>query len=636
MMPRAAQSSVPGPTIAIDGRGVLRESSVGLARSMDLRTTLEGEPPPAPVPPSRPVRFPLRAKLAAFAGLLLVAHIVAVGWAALRLTSETVIVAQRELQTAILETIMRDVEAELAQAHDGLDAIGRTIVDESLDEDARISLAKVLVESNEVLDHAFLYTPAGTDPLPISEPTAAHLRPPVPLPQALRDEATLRNIATGPVVVDPAHADGPRVPVVLPIRHGGEVTGFVVSLVPLAGIQSRVTDTASAYFAEMPDALFVVDEQLRILAHPDPARAHALESAAHEPMLAGFEPGALRNQLSATGERTRADGSRVVGTAIGMESRPWALVAQVPADIAYAPIIKMRQVVLITVSVAAIVALVAAFVLARRITSPLSQLSRFASDIARRDFTTRVSIHTSDELAVVGRAMSQAAADLQQSEQRIRKELEIRSDLGRYLPAELVDKVVRREQDMELGGQRREITVMFADVVAFTPLTEKLPPEQVVQILNELFTIVTEIVFRHHGTVDKFIGDCVMAIWGAPTAQPDHAARAVEAAEEIISWLEVGNASWEEKYGVSVRIAIGINSGEAVVGNVGSESRMEYTAIGTTVNLAARLEAIARPQQILISEATAKLAGEGFQLVPAGERTIAGHSEPLCLYEVIG
>jgi adenylate cyclase len=602
---------------------------------MDLRTTVQGEPPPSPALPSAPVRFPLRAKLAAFAGLLLVAHIVAVGWAALRLTSETVTDAQRGLQTAILEAVTRDIEAELAQAHDGLDAIGRTVVDESLDVDTRLTLAKLLVESNEVLDNALLYTADGTEPEPIVEPTAAHVRAPDPLPEALRNEAIERNVATGSAVVDPAHTEGPRVPVVMPIRFRGEVTGFVVSLVPLTGIQRRVELTATANFAQLPDALFVVDEQLRILAHPDPARARVLESAAHEPILAGIEPGALRNQISTTGEHTRADGSRVVGTAIGMESRPWALVAQVPAEVAYAPITAMRRVVLVTVAVAAAVALVAAFLLARRITSPLGQLSRFASDIARRDFSSRVTIETSDELAVVGRAMSQAAADLQQSERTIRRELEIRSDLGRYLPAELVDKVVKREQDMELGGQRREITVMFADVVAFTPLTEKLPPEQVVQILNELFTIVTEIVFRHGGTVDKFIGDCVMAIWGAPTAQPDHAARALEAAEEIVSWLEVGNASWEQKYGVSVRIAIGINSGEAVVGNVGSESRMEYTAIGTTVNLAARLEAIARPQQILISEATARSAGEGFQLVPAGTRTLDGHSEPLCLSELI-
>ncbi len=579
-----------------------------------------------------PVRFPLRAKLAAFAGLLLVAHIVAVGWAAMRNTTNTVETAQQELQIAILETIAQDIEAELAQAHNGLDGIGRAVVDESLDVEARMSLAKILVESNEVLDNALLYTAEGTLPEPILEPSAKSLVPPPTLSPDLRTEAEQRNVATGSAEIGP---DGPRVLVVMPINYDGRTTGFVASLVPLSGIQQHVEQTAQAHFDQMPDSLLVVDEQLRVLAHSDPQKARELPSAADEPIFDGIDASTLHGQYSTSGEFGRTDGSSAVGTLIVMPSRPWALVAMTPTEIAYGPIVEIRTVVIQAVFIAVLVALIAAFLLARQVTSPLAQLSRFASDIAQRNFSTRLDIKTSDELAVVGRAMSQAAADLQISEKRIRKEVEIRSDLGRYLPAELVDKVVAREQDMKLGGERREITVLFADVVAFTPLTEKLPPEQVVQILNELFTIVTEIVFRHQGTVDKFVGDCVMALWGAPTPLDDHATRALEAAEEIVSWLEVGNASWEEKYGVSVQIAIGINSGEAVVGNVGSESRMEYTAIGTTVNLAARLEAIARPQQILISQQTAELAGEGFSVTPVGERTIAGHSEPMTLFEVV-
>lgn len=577
-----------------------------------------------------PVRFPLRAKLAIFAGLLLVAHIVVVGWVALQLTTSTVERAQREFQIAVIETVALDIEAELAQAHDGLDGIGRTLVDESLELEARLSLAEILVESNEVLDNALLYTAEGAEPIPIIEARAEGLGVPPSLPSALREEASSRGVATGEAVPSPA---GPRVLVVMPIRFDERITGYAASLVPLTGIQQRIEETAAAHFAQMPDPLLLVDDQFRILAHPDPQRA--LSSAADEAILQGTDASALRAQFSTSGEFTRADGQEVVGTIAGLKSRPWAIIAQVPLEIAYAPIIAMRNVVLGTVLVAVVVALVAAFLLARRITSPLTQLSRFASDIAQRKFDARVHIQTSDELAVVGEVMSQAAADLEHSEQQIRQELEIRSDLGRYLPAELVDKVVRREQDMALGGVRQEITVMFADVVEFTPLAEKLPPEQVVQILNELFTIVTEIVFRHGGTVDKFVGDCVMALWGAPTFTEDHATLALEAAEEIVSWLETSNETWEKKYGVTVRIAIGINSGEAVVGNVGSQSRMEYTAIGTTVNVAARLEAIARPQQILISQQTADLAGEGFQLVPVGERSIAGHSEPLSLYEVV-
>lgn len=578
------------------------------------------------------VRFPLWVKLALFAVVLLMIAVGIVGFVAVDEADTRVRETRDELQTAILETIADGIEAELAQAQDGLDAVGRAMVDQSIDEESRLTLAKIFVESNEVLDHALLYMADGTRPLPIAEPEARGLTPPDPLPPALLQDATELNAALGSARIE---VDGPRVLLVVPIRFDGEVTGFVASQIPLTGIQQLVDRAAQAHFDQQPEPLMVVDEQLRVLADPGRTRASTLASAADEPVFEGIDPRALTGQFSRTSATTRVDGTEAIGTIKGMNARPWVLVAMVPTRWARGAVEDLQLTVYLYLGAAVLVALVASPLLARRITSPLIQLSRFASDIAQRNFSSRVEIKTSDELAMVGRAMSQAAADLQSSERRIREELEIRSDLGRYLPAELVDKVVKREQDMALGGERREITVLFADVVAFTPLTENLPPEQVVQILNELFTIVTEIVFRHRGTVDKFIGDCVMAMWGAPTALEDHAARALEAAEEIISWLEVGNASWEEKYGVKVQIAIGINSGEAVVGNVGSDSRMEYTAIGTTVNLAARLEAIARPQQILISAQTAELAGEGFTLVPMGTREVAGYSDPLQLFELV-
>ena len=103
-------------------------------------------------------------------------------------------------------------------------------------------------------------------------------------------------------------------------------------------------------------------------------------------------------------------------------------------------------------------------------------------------------------------------------------------------------------------------------------------------------------MFRHGGTVDKFIGDCIMAVWGAPSAQDDHAARALAAAEDMMRFLETANEGWQEKYDVEIRLGIGVNSGEAIVGNVGSDKRMEYTVIGDVVNVAARLEAIAAAQ----------------------------------------
>jgi class 3 adenylate cyclase len=176
---------------------------------------------------------------------------------------------------------------------------------------------------------------------------------------------------------------------------------------------------------------------------------------------------------------------------------------------------------------------------------------------------------------------------------------------------------------------------MFADVVAFTPLTEQHEPERVVAILNELFTFMTEIIFKHGGIIDKFIGDCVMAVFGAPTSRDDDALRAARAAEEMMRWLEVGNARWKKELGFELQMGIGINTGEAVVGNIGSNKRMEYTVIGDTVNVAARLEALARPGQILLTEVMAEAIEDEFDTASLGEHQLVGKQEPIEIFALV-
>jgi adenylate cyclase len=227
------------------------------------------------------------------------------------------------------------------------------------------------------------------------------------------------------------------------------------------------------------------------------------------------------------------------------------------------------------------------------------------------------------------------AKSLEAGEVEIQRQTRLRGDLSRFMSKELVEAIVKGEHDLSLGGERRQITVLFADVVAFTPLSESRPPEQVVAMLNELFSVLTEVVFRHGGTVDKFIGDCIMAVWGAPVAQPDHADRALAAAEDMMHFLEVAAAEWRKKYDVEVRLGVGVNSGEAIVGNVGSDKRMEYTVIGDVVNVAARLEGLAAPNQVLVAEGAAKLATDRFELTPVGERNLTGRARSVSVFELV-
>ena len=586
---------------------------------------------PDPSPDSEP-QLSLRLKLGVLVALVAALPLALVGWLALRVNADTLETTQRELQILIIGDLSRTIDEELADAEAGLDGLARVLSDASLDGDARVAMATATVEARVSLDHAAIYTREGELIDVIREPGFEGSAP-ERLSPTLMAEAAAERCATGSLI----EATGsPRVPLVVGMRPDGPegpVTGYVLSSVSTLGIRDRIAMLSEAHLRAGPDALFIVDENLRLVAHTEVERAAQRESMVSSGALTGIDASSISPALSRAGEY-EDQGETMVGTIKGLEGRPWLAVAQVPRAQAYASLERMREIVLGSVLVVMILAGGLGVLAAQRLTAPLRELTRFAGILAQRRFDQRLSVPSRDELGVLARAMSNAAADLEASEAQLAREIEIRHDLGRYMPAEIVERVVEREQDMELGGERREISVMFMDVVAFTPLTERLEAERVVELLNHLFTMSTEIVFRHQGTVDKFIGDSMMAFWGAPTSCSDHAERAVSAAEEILSWLEVANQGFRDRYGCTVRLAVGINSGTCVVGNIGSDRRMEYTAIGDVVNVAARLEAIARPQQILVTQQTRELAGELFEFASVGHRELAGREAPIKLYEV--
>ncbi len=583
----------------------------------------------ASAPPVR-VRVPLLLKLGAMACVLAVVPLAVVGVMLVDVNAQTVEEMIREQQILALDDLSRTIDAELRSAEDDLAAVGELFANDALDDETRLAVIQAQIDGSASLDHVALYDLSGARLAVMEQQTARGIDVPETLPEALRTTIEHDHAATGAILSTPT---GLRVLIAVRIHVGEHTTGYVASEVSLAPIEARLQALQQAHFSGQRDPLFVVDDDFRLIAHPDVERVIAREQM-HDGILANVTRAMLGVSLSESGEYAAADGTPMVGSTSGIAGHPWALVAQIPQSIAYASLGRMRTIIAIVVAVAILVALLLGLFMASAISRPLGRLTAYARRLADRHFDERVDVGTHDELAVLGGALNRAAGELAESEQQIRKEVAIRTDLGRYVPEQLVDRIVRREADMRLGGDRRTITVLFADVVGFTPMAERLPPEVTVQILNELFTILTEIVFKHGGTVDKFVGDCVMAFWGAPSDQADHVRRALEAAEDMQTWLETGNERWKQKHGVTIQLAIGVHTGDAVVGNIGSEKRMEYTAIGSVVNLAARLEAIARPQQILVTDAVRAVAHEHFELIDADLHRLSGWAEPVHLWEL--
>jgi len=202
-----------------------------------------------------------------------------------------------------------------------------------------------------------------------------------------------------------------------------------------------------------------------------------------------------------------------------------------------------------------------------------------------------------------------------------------------YTPKHLVDKILTSRSALE--GERKQVTVLFVDVSGFTSLSERLDPEDVHGMMTRAFELMLAEVHRYEGTVNQFLGDGIMALFGAPIAHEDHAQRTVHAALAIRKTLEGYQEELRRGRGISFQARQGLNTGLVVVGSIGNDLRMDYTAVGDTTNVAARLQSAADPGRIVISEATHRLAGGCFYTRSRGELPLKGKAEPVLAWEVI-
>jgi adenylate cyclase len=222
--------------------------------------------------------------------------------------------------------------------------------------------------------------------------------------------------------------------------------------------------------------------------------------------------------------------------------------------------------------------------------------------------------------------------------QKIVAEEKKRERLGRFLSPQVTARIIATSdsQGMALGvPEVKEVSVLFSDIVGFTTMSEKMSPAAVSLLLNDYFSRMTDIIFKYEGTLDKYIGDAIMAVFGAPLDMPDHSVRAIKAALEMRDQLEAFNS--ERKEGPTIRIRIGINSGKAVAGELGGINKKEYTVLGDTVNTASRLESsVAKPMQVVVGENTYNAAKAQFDFKSLGPATLKGKERTVEVYEVLG
>jgi adenylate cyclase len=305
-----------------------------------------------------------------------------------------------------------------------------------------------------------------------------------------------------------------------------------------------------------------------------------------------------------------------------------AVIAQASVDWVEGKLRPLAEAGLISLGASLLLAIPVACWLSSRASRPLLDLKRAVDGIATGDFSARANINSTDEFGDVAKSVNAMAAGLSERER-------VKTAFARYVSQQVLDSVLKSEAGDALKGDRRRISVLFSDIRGFSKISEKLSPEKVVQLLNEYFELMVEVVFRNHGTLDKFMGDGLMAIFGAPENDPYQEEHALKAAVEMQHELEKLQQKWSIE-GIHIRIGIGIHSGPAIVGTIGSSRRMEYTAIGDTVNVASRLEAATKEMgtNILVSEHTYYGAKDAFPFRNMGAIIVRGREEPLTVYSL--
>jgi adenylate cyclase len=427
-----------------------------------------------------------------------------------------------------------------------------------------------------------------------------------------------------------------------PLRRDGELIGFLVTVISVPGLSELITDTGDRFDA----TAFILYGRDRVLAHPFLTAVHS-EQSRENPVVALNNVGDLilsnmwDNEAVAGFEQAAAQSVNVVQSRIAGQSYvfiykwiddygavPWALGAWFPVADVSAELERLWLSGLVGIAVL-LLAIAAAVILARLIAKPIRKVAANAMLVGDLDLNrvNRLPPSAIRELNDQARAFNTMLGGLRAFET--------------YVPRSLVTRLIGRSGDRGVVSEERELTVMFTDIADFTAMSEHRPASDVADFLNEHFALLGACVEAQDGTVDKFIGDALMAFWGAPDAQEDTAARACCAALAIARAIGADNAKREAAGKPPIRMRIGIHSGPVVVGNVGWPGRINYTIVGDTVNTCQRLESMGKQADqgdavtILISGTTARLLDNDFTFEPAGTFRVKGKAEEVEVFRLV-
>lgn len=388
-----------------------------------------------------------------------------------------------------------------------------------------------------------------------------------------------------------------------------------------AALQTK--GTSSSLYGAM-----LVDSEKRLVAHSDQRHYKASQDMSSHPAVEvafkKFQQNVVTGVQRYTLE-TNAEYGSYRKVAIGDA----AIITTVNEDIAFAQVRWARITVILIALTIMLIAILFIYFFSRTISDPLKRLVGATQTIRSGNYDVKVENASRDEVGELTNAFNEMTDGLREREH-------LKGAFGKFVNEEVAKMVMRG--DLALGGESKTATVFFSDIRSFTSISEKLTPHEVVGFLNEYMTLMVEIVHKYNGVVDKFIGDAIMAIWGAPVTRPNDVENAVNATLEMRAALQKFNVGRGAKNKPIIRIGMGLNTGEVLAGQIGSNDRLEYTVIGDTVNLSSRIEGLNKTfgTDILISEHTYELVKKKFTCVPLEKIKVKGKDSAQRVFAVLG
>ncbi|MCK5056450.1 MAG: HAMP domain-containing protein [Candidatus Aminicenantes bacterium] len=579
-------------------------------------------------------RIGIRFRLIAVMILLTIVPLTVTGYFLAKINEESIKIQAKEYQLALSEQLTEISHNLVDETRAELVEIKMLLNDRKLSTEHTIRLVGYKISTSGRIDFVNIYNTEGAfvDTL-LLQGNEQPVFSPETLNSATRQKLKAQYCFTGSVI---SHNSRLLLPICVPWKSEEQLQGYLWTTVNITPLSLKLNRIIHDRFSSTIHSAYLVDENFDTIVHSGWKEIPEHRNVKESPLFQNIFRNSLlpKKGVGISFDHEDSQGEWL----INLNTIPrfnWLVVALQEKSRAYKTLYDMQKKIVLVGSIFILAAILLGSFLGGRMSRPILKVAHGARELAAENFSHRIDVKNADEIGEMARAFNFLGQSLEEYDARIKKEVAIRSDLSRYLTPELVESIMQRRANLNLGGRRQQVTILFADVVSFTPLAESLPSERIVSLLNELFTILTGIIFRNRGMIDKFIGDCVMALFGVPDPHPEAPARAVQTAREMIRWLDVGNKKWQKEYKLSLQLAISIHCGEVIIGNVGSEKRMEFTAIGDVVNTAARLEKIAQANQVLITGSVWNELKNRDNIKPFGRFELRGKNREIDVFEVL-